>query len=120
MYIWGRLFCLLKEIFFQEKKQSKNGIAENRMACYTELTERKVAGGVENKEMLWHILQYIDENIRGEQSVSILARETGYSPFHFSRIFTKTAGMRLYKSIQKMLRLSAVLLFPSYRHNAAL
>ena len=48
---------------------------------------------MENKEMLQHILRYIDENIREELSVSILAEEAGYSPFHFSRIFTKTAGM---------------------------
>lgn len=65
---------------------------------------------MENKEMLWHILQYIDEYIRGEQSVSILAWETGYSPFHFSRIFTKTAGM---PALQKHSKDASVVRRPS-------
>lgn len=38
-------------------------------------------------------LDYIDDHITGELSAGMIAEEAGYSPFHFSRIFTENIGI---------------------------
>jgi AraC-type DNA-binding domain-containing proteins len=40
-------------------------------------------------------LNYIDENITIEMSVAEIAEKSGYSAYHFSRIFTETFGISL-------------------------
>ena len=41
---------------------------------------------------LTKIINYIDEQIQNELTVNEIAKHTGYSPFHFSRIFKEVVG----------------------------
>lgn len=44
-------------------------------------------------QILQTVLDYIDDNIKNKISVDIIAKEAGYSTYHFSRIFTGTIGI---------------------------
>ncbi|MCL2420754.1 MAG: AraC family transcriptional regulator [Defluviitaleaceae bacterium] len=37
-------------------------------------------------------LNYIDDNIKSELTAAMIAEQSGYSPYHFSRVFTRTIG----------------------------
>lgn len=44
-------------------------------------------------QILQAVLDYIDENISNEISAVMIAKKAGYSPYHFSRVFTETIGI---------------------------
>jgi len=44
-------------------------------------------------QTLQTVLDYIDANIKNKLSVTTLARQAGYSPYHFSRCFKEAAGI---------------------------
>ena len=44
-------------------------------------------------QTLQSTLNYIEDNIKNEISATMLAEKSGYSAYHFSRIFTKTIGI---------------------------
>ena len=45
-----------------------------------------------HRETLQAVLDYIDDNITNEISVSLIAKKAGYSTHHFNRIFTGAIG----------------------------
>ena len=44
-------------------------------------------------QVLQTVLDYIDDNIKGEINAAMLAEKAGYSAYHFSRMFTGTVGI---------------------------
>ena len=44
-------------------------------------------------QVLQAVLDYIDDNINNELHAAMIAEKAGYSPFHFSRVFTGTIGI---------------------------
>lgn len=48
---------------------------------------------MEYEKTIQNALNYIDENIKDELTVESLARKIGYSPYHFSRIFSDRIGI---------------------------
>ena len=48
---------------------------------------------MKHSQILQNILDYIDDNIKNELSTVVLAKQAGYSTYHFSRIFTGEIGI---------------------------
>lgn len=46
-------------------------------------------------------MKYIEENIKNELSPEIIAKECGYSVFHFSRAFNINQGITLMEYVKK-------------------
>lgn len=47
------------------------------------------------EKVLFESLEYIENNIKEDLTLEIIANKVGYSQFHFSRIFKETMGMSL-------------------------
>jgi len=52
-------------------------------------------------EILQEMLQYIDENLKDELSVKILATRAGFSPYHFCRVFQWGVGYSIMEYVRK-------------------
>ena len=46
-------------------------------------------------QTLQTVLDYIDDNLKNEINVAMIAEKAGYSAYHFSRVFTEAIGISL-------------------------
>ncbi|MBU3102068.1 MULTISPECIES: HD domain-containing protein [Clostridium] len=53
------------------------------------------------KNAIFECIEYIEENIKEELTIELLANEVGYSVYHFSRIFTEQMGMPLMEYVRE-------------------
>lgn len=56
---------------------------------------------MKNIETLEHVLNYIDTHLDEPLSVEVLAKEAGYSPYHFSRVFSWGLGVSAMDYVRK-------------------
>ncbi|CAM3610517.1 helix-turn-helix transcriptional regulator [Erysipelothrix urinaevulpis] len=56
---------------------------------------------MKNKELLEQTLIYIDKNLDKHLTLEMLAEKYGYSPYHFSRIFSWALGISLMNYVNK-------------------
>lgn len=54
----------------------------------------------QQKEIVNKVLNYIEENIGQEINVDNIAKNVGYSKYYLNRIFSKYAGITIYKYLQ--------------------
>jgi Adenosine deaminase len=59
------------------------------------------------KEAVFLCIKYIEKNLKQELSAEIIAREIGYSVYHFSRIFKYEMGISLMEYVKERKLLSA-------------
>ena len=48
---------------------------------------------MEYREHIERVIEYIEENLQGEISLEQCARVSGYSSYHFLRVFKDTVGL---------------------------
>lgn len=53
------------------------------------------------KEAVFLCIKYIEKNLKQELSAEIIAREIGYSVYHFSRIFKYEMGITLMEYVKE-------------------
>ena len=65
------------------------------------------------KEAVFICIQYIEKNIKEELTIECIAKEIGYSVYHFSRIFKEEMGISLmeYVKDRKLLRAAKDIMF---------
>lgn len=68
----------------------------------------KKGGITVNKELTQQALDYIEDNLKAEISAGGLSSMTGYSLFHFYRIFQKAVGMPVMQYITRRKLLNAI------------
>lgn len=54
----------------------------------------------QQKEIVEKVVNYIEDNIKSEISVDIIAKNIGYSKFYLNRIFSERTGITIYKYLQ--------------------
>ena len=54
----------------------------------------------QQKEIVEKVVNYIEDNIKREISVDIIAKNVGYSKFYLNRIFSERTGITIYKYLQ--------------------
>lgn len=61
-----------------------------------------------NKELVQKTLDYIEDNLKAEICAEDLSNMTGYSVFHFYRLFQNAVGMPVMKYITRRKLLNAI------------
>lgn len=56
---------------------------------------------MEYKNAIFMCIEYIEKNIKEELTTEIIAKEIGYSTYHFSRIFKEQMGMSLMEYVKE-------------------
>ena len=52
-----------------------------------------MGNGMDYREQIEKAIEYIEENLQCEISLAECARVSGYSPYHFLRVFRSTVGL---------------------------
>jgi AraC family transcriptional regulator len=100
-----------------------NELAQRFMDClvsrYISLPEKAQARGVFGKETLGALKDYIIEHLDEPIGVATLAAIANLSPFHFSRVFTRSAGVTPYRYVVLLRLQRAVRLVREQRYSLA-
>ena len=68
----------------------------------------KKGGMAVNKELMQMLIDYIEDNLKAEISAEDLSKMTGYSMFHFYRLFQNAVGMPVMQYITRRKLLNAI------------
>jgi len=68
----------------------------------------KKGGMAVNKELMQMLIDYIEDNLKAEISAEDLSKMTGYSMFHFYRLFQNAVGMTVMQYITRRKLLNAI------------
>lgn len=71
------------------------------MLYYNYLGRERIGDPLNYDDAILLSIEFIEKNIRNELTPEIIAKECGYSPFHFSRLFNNSQGMTLMEYVKK-------------------
>lgn len=75
------------------KKHDLSNSGKEFIASYVILYEKGDERKMNHDETLQAVLNYIEENIQNELTADMIAEKSGYSAYHFSRMFTQNMGI---------------------------